>query len=373
MSLKITEVKSPVELDRFIRLPWKIYKDNSFWVPPLVSERKQFLNPKINPFFDRAEIKLFLAEDERDVPLGRIALVNDPVFQESCSKNTGIMGMFESIDDKNVSRLLFNHAKEWCKRREFEKLIGPLNLSTNHECGLMVEGFDLSPMLGIPYNPDYYEKHLDEWGFIKLKDLVSFKLDLIGIPEYLQGAARKLENRGRFNLRPLNLARFEEEIKLIWKIYNSAWDKNWGFVPMTFKEFAFAAGQIKEFVNPEFCLIAEVKGEGVGFSLALPDINQVLIELNGNLFPFGWAKFLWKKNKIDSYRVITLGVNKNFRRLGIDAYMYFALIKNFIQKKIKWIEMSWMLEDNLDIIKPMFKIGGTIYKRHRIYERTFTP
>ena len=172
MSLKITEVKSPVELDRFIRLPWKIYKDNSFWVPPLVSERKQFLNPKINPFFDRAEVKLFLAEDERDVPLGRIALVNDPVFQESCSKNTGIMGMFESIDDKNVSRLLFNHAKDWCKKRKFEKLIGPLNLSTNHECGLMVEGFDLSPMVGIPYNPDYYEKHLDEWGFIKLKDLV---------------------------------------------------------------------------------------------------------------------------------------------------------------------------------------------------------
>ena len=373
MSLKITEVKSPVELDRFIRLPWKIYKDHSCWVPPLVSERKQFLNPKINPFFDRAEVKLFLAEDERGTPLGRIALVHDHVYQESYSKNTGIMGMFESVDDKSVSRLLFNHAKEWCKERGFEKLIGPLNLSTNHECGLMVDGFDLPPMLGIPYNPNYYEKHLEEWGFRKLKDLVSFKLDLIGIPEYLQTAACKLENRGRFNLRPLNLARFEEEMKIIWEIYNSAWDKNWGFVPMTYKEFAFAAGQIKPFVNPEFCLIAEIKGEGVGFSLALPDINQVLIELNGNLFPFGWAKFLWKKNKIDSYRVITLGVKKNFRRLGIDAYMYFELMSKFIQKKIKWIEMSWMLEDNVDIIKPMLKIGGTIYKRHRIYERTFSP
>ncbi len=373
MSLKITEVNSPFELDRFIRLPWKIYKDHSCWVPPLVSERKQFLNPKINPFFDRSEVKLCLAEDERGVPLGRIALVHDRTYQESNFENTGIMGMFESVDDKNVSRLLFNHAKEWCKEREFKKLIGPLNLSTNHECGLMVEGFDLPPMLGIPYNPDYYEKHLDAWGFTKLKDLVSFKLDLIGIPEYLQVAACKLENRGRFNLRQLNLARFEEEIKIIWGIYNSAWDKNWGFVPMTFKEFAFAAGQIKQFVNPEFCLIAEVKGEGVGFSLALPDINQVLIELNGNLFPFGWAKFLWKKNKINSYRVITLGVNKDFRRLGIDAYMYFELMKKFIQKKIKWIEMSWMLEDNLDIINPMFKIGGTIYKRHRIYERTFSP
>ena len=141
---------------------------------------------------------------KRQVPLGRIALVHDHTYQESNFENTGIMGMFESVDDKNVSRLLFNHAKEWCKEREFKKLIGPLNLSTNHECGLMVEGFDLPPMLGIPYNPDYYEKHLDAWGFTKLKDLVSFKLDLIGIPEYLQVAACKLENRGRFNLRQLN-------------------------------------------------------------------------------------------------------------------------------------------------------------------------
>ncbi len=373
MNLKITEVKGSAELDRFIRLPWKIYKDHPCWVPPLISERKKFLNPQINPFFDRAEVKLLLAEDEKSNLLGRIALVKDHVYQENYSKNTGIFGMFEAVDDENVSRLLLDKAKSWSDENGFDKLIGPMNLSINHECGLMVDGFDLPPMLGIPYNPRYYEKHLLGWGFVKSKDLVSFRLDLTKIPEYLQNAAHKLEKRGRFNLRPLNLSRFEEELKIIWDIYNSAWDRNWGFVPMTYKEFAFAASEMKSFVNPDFCLIAEVKGQPIGFALALPDVNQVLKELDGTLFPFGWAKFLWKKNKIDSYRVLTLGVKKKFRRLGIDAYMYYETYKKFLEQNIKWCEMSWMLEDNADIIEPMFKIGGTIYKRHRIYERTFSP
>ena len=209
MNLKINEVKSAAELDCFMRLPWKIYKDYPCWVPPLISERKKFLNPQINPFFENAEVQLFLAEDKRGDALGRIALVHDHIYQESFSKNTGIMGMFETVDDENVSRSLFGHAKEWCKKKGFDKLVGPLNLSTNHESGLMVEGFDLPPMLGIPYNPDYYIRHFENSGFRKSKDLVSFKLVLTEVPEYLKIAAGKLEKRGRFNLRPLNLARLK--------------------------------------------------------------------------------------------------------------------------------------------------------------------
>ena len=372
MSFKIVEVKNSADLDRFIRLPWKIYKDCPNWVPPLVFERKKFLNPQINPFFDRAEVKLLLVEDEKGTTLGRIALVHDHIYQENYSKNTGIMGMVETVDDENVSRLLFDEARSWCEERGFDKLIGPMSLSINHECGLMLEGFDRPPMLGIPYNPKYYEKHFQEWGFNKSKDLVSFRLNLIKVPEYLQNAAHKLEKRGRFKLRNLNISKFEEELKIIWKIYNAAWDLNWGSVPMTYKEFAYVAREMKSFVNPELFLIAEVKGEPVGFSLALPDVNQILIKLDGRLFPFGWAKFLWNKNKIDSYRVLTLGVKKKFRGLGIDAYMYCEMYKKFIENGIKWCEMSWMLEDNADIMEPIFKIGGTIYKRHRIYERSFS-
>lgn len=372
MGLKITEAKKPADLDRFIRLPWEVYKNYPCWVPPLVSERKKFLNPKKNPFFDQAEVRLFLAEDDKNIPLGRIALVQDRVYQENHSKSTGIMGMFETVDDENVSRLLFDKAKSWCGEKGFNKLIGPMNLSVNHECGLMVEGFGLRPMPGIPYNPEYYEKHFLKWGFAKSKDLVSLKLDLNGIPDYLSKAADRLAKRGRFKVRLADFSRFEEELEIIREIYGSAWGMNWGAVPMTRKEFAFAAAEMKSFANPEFFLIAEVKGEPTGFALALPDINQALRGLDGRLFPFGWARFLWKKNKIDSYRVLALGVKKKHRRLGIDACMYYKFYKKFLELNIKWCEMSWMLEDNTDILGPVFKIGGTIYKRHRLYERTFS-
>ena len=173
---------------------------------------------------------------------------------------------------------------------------------------------------------------------------------MVKVPDYLERAAVKLKQRNRFTVRCLDLGRFEKEISILWDIYNSAWGLNWGFVPMTQKEFEFSAREMKSIVQPEFCLIAEVKGEPAGFSLALPDVNQVLKELDGRLFPFGWARFLWKKNKIDAYRVPMLGL--------------------FLEKKIKWFEMSWLLADNKSIIDPMHRIGGKIYKRHRIYERS---
>jgi len=195
---------------------------------------------------------------------------------------------------------------------------------------------------------------------------------LIKIPDYLEQAAVKLKRRNHFNIRPLNLSRFDQEISVLWDVYNSAWSLNWGFVPMTRKEFEFSIQEVKPIIQPEFCLIAEVKGEPSGFSMAFPDINQVLIEMNGSLFPFGWARFLWKKNKINAYRVPILGVKKKYRRLGIDAWFYYETYRKFLDKKIKWCEMSWLLEDNKSITDPMSRIGGTIYKRHRIYDRIIT-
>jgi hypothetical protein len=248
--------------------------------------------------------------------------------------------------------------------------MGPMNLSTNHECGLLIEGFDSPTMFGIPYNPEYYKKHFEAWGLQKAQDLVAFKMDPIQIPDYLKHAAVKLKQRNRFTVRCLNLDRFEKEISILWDIYNSAWSRNWGFVPMTRKEFEFSAREMKSIVQPEFCLIAEVKGEPAGFSLALPDVNQVFKQLDGRLFPFGWARFLWQKNKIDAYRVPMLGVKKKFRRLGIDAWFYHETLRLFVEKKIKWFEMSWLLADNKSIVDPMHRMGGQIYKRHRIYERS---
>jgi hypothetical protein len=373
MGFKLVKVKTLQDLDQFIRLPWKIYKDHPCWVPPLIKERKKFLNPDINPFFEHAEVDLFLAMDSDRSLLGRIALIYDQNYKNLYSEPVGMFGMFESVDDLNIFQLLIDKSYEWFREKGCARLIGPMNLSTNHECGLLIEGFESPTMVGIPYNPEYYVKNFKKCGLQKAKDLVSFKLDLVKVPDYLERVAVKLKRRAHFNIRPLNLKQFENEISILWNIYNSAWSLNWGFVPMTQKEFEFSIMEVKPIIQPELCLIAEVKGDPAGFSMALPDINQVLMGLNGSLFPFGWARFLWKKNKISAYRIPILGVKQKYRRLGIDAVFYYETYKLFLEKKINWCEMSWLLEDNKGILDPMHRIGGVIYKRHRIYERFITP
>ena len=373
MGFELVKVETNRDLERFIRLPWKVYKDQPCWVPPLIQERKNFLNPDINPFFEHAEVDLFLALDNDRSPVGRIALIHDQSYQDIHSELVGMFGMFEAMDDPNLFRFLLDKAHQWCQEKGYARLIGPMNLSTNHECGLLIEGFGSPTMLGIPYNPEYYVKYFEEWGLQKSKDLVAFKLDLIKVPDYLERAAVKLKRRNHFDVRPLNLRRFDEEISILWDIYNSAWSLNWGFVPMKRKEFEFAMQEVKPIIEPEICMIAEAKGEPAGFSMAFPDINQVLIGLNGSLFPFGWVRFLWKKNKINAYRVPILGVRQEFRRLGIDAWLYYETYRMLLKKNIKWCEMSWLLEDNKSILDPMHRIGGYIYKRHRIYEHTITP
>lgn len=373
MGHELVKVETSQELEQFIRLPWKVYKNHPCWVPPLIQERKKFLNPDINPFFEHAEVNLFLALDDDRLPVGRIALVHDQNYHDVHSEPVGMFGMFEAMDDPDLFCLLLDKAQQWCREKGYVRLIGPMNLSTNHECGLLVEGFESPTMFGIPYNPEYYGKHFEAWGLQKAKDLLAFRLDLIKIPDYLEGAATKLTKRNHFSVRSIDLSRFEKEISILWDVYNSAWIQNWGFVPMTEKEFTFSAQEMKSIIQPEFCLIAEVKGEPAGFSLALPDVNQVLRKMNGRLFPFGWAQFLLNKNKIDAFRVLTLGVKKKFRRLGIDALFYYETYRLFLEKKIKWCEMSWLLEDNKSMVDPMHRIGAHIYKRHRIYDRIITP
>jgi GNAT superfamily N-acetyltransferase len=371
--MSLIKVETRQDLERFILLPWKIYKDQPCWVPPLIQERKHFLNPDINPFFEHAEVDLFLAVDANCSPVGRIALTHDRNYQGFHLEPVGMFGMFESMEDPTISCLLLDKAYEWCQERGFSRFMGPMNLSTNHECGLLIEGFDSPTMFGIPYNPEYYGKHFEAWGLRQAQDIVSFKIDPIKVPDYLKRVAVKLKQRNRFTVRCLDLGSFDKELPILWDIYNSAWDKNWGFVPMTRKEFEFSAREMKTIVRPEFCLIAEVNGEPAGFSLALPDVNQIFKDLDGRLLPFGWARFLWKKNKIDVFRVPMLGVKKKFRRLGIDAWFYYETLELFVANNIKWCEMSWLLADNKSIVDPMHRIGGEIYKRHRIYERSITP
>ena len=280
--------------------------------------------------------------------------------------------MFECHHHSEAADALLDAAGQWCRNKGMECLRGPMNLSSNHECGLLVENFNDPPLIGIPYNPPYYEEMLQQWGLKKLKDLISFEIQITGIPEYLKRAIPLIQKRNRFSVRPLRLDRFDREMDVLWDIYNSAWESNWGFVPMNRREFLYTAKELKAIVNPEFCLIAEVRGESAGFSLALPDINQALRPLRGKLFPFGWLKFMLGRKKINRYRVITLGVKKKYQRLGIDAYFYYAIYQKLLAMNIPVTDTSWVLEDNQAIIDPIRRIGGVPYKRHRIYERSLS-
>ena len=277
--------------------------------------------------------------------------------------------MFECVNDTKVSTLLLDAVEQWCRKRKMSRIRGPMSLSINHECGLLVENFDDAPVLGIPYNPPYYADLFTSWGLQKIKDLISLDLQLIRVPEYLERAVSLIQKRNRFSIRCLRLDRFDEEMDVLWEIYNSAWESNWGFVPMNHKEFLFTAREMKPVVDPRLCLIAEVQGEPAGFSLTLPDVNQALKPMKGKLFPFGWLKFILGKRKINRSRVITLGVKKKFQRLGIDAFFYHATYKQLMEMNIFRVDMSWVLEDNQAMIGPIEKIGGVSYKRHRLYER----
>jgi len=372
MTIVLKKVESTRDIDRFIQFPHQIYSKDSPWVAPLDSERKKFLSPEVNPFFDHAEAKYFLALSADGKILGRIAAIVDHDHNRFHKEHTGFFGMFECVNDVKVSTLLLNAAEQWCREKAMDRIRGPFNLSINHECGLLVENFDDPPVLGIPYNPPYYTDLFLRWGLKKIKDLVSLELQLTQIPEYLQRAVQLIQKRNRFSIRCLQTNQFDQEIDVLWEIYNSAWETNWGFVPMNHKEFVFTAREMKSVLDPRLCFIAEVKGEPAGFSLTLPDVNQTLKSLNGKLFPFGWLKFILGQRRINRSRVITLGVKKQFQRLGIDAFFYHATYKQLMEMNIFRVDMSWVLEDNQAMIGPIEKIGGTPYKRHRIYERSIT-
>jgi len=369
MPYAVKPVTHPRDREAFIRLPWRIYENDPRWTPPLLADQRKFFDPARNPFFEHAEVALFLALDAAGRPAGRIALTVDRAHNDFHAEQTGFFGFFEAVDDPRAGRCLLDHARQWFKSRGLLKMAGPMNLSTNHECGLLIEGFDSLSTLGIPYNPPRYQEILEGWGLKKARDLVSLSLVPTAVPEYLERAVARIARRNRFSLRPFSMDRFEAELDLLWEIYNSAWEKNWGFVPMTRKEFLFAANDMKAIVRPGLCFIAEVEGQPAGFSLTLPNINPLLKELDGRLLPFGWLRFLLGKKRIDSFRVITLGIKKPFRRMGIDVAFYHATYRELVKIRASQVEMSWILEDNIPMLDPIRRIGGKEHKRHRLYER----
>ena len=371
--VEIRKVENEQDRLKFIKLPWTIYKNDKHWVPPLLFDVKNNLDPKKNPFFKHSEVDLFLAERGNEI-VGRIAAIKNDNHTKFHKDKTGFFGFFETIDDKEVSDALLKKACDWCKDKGFDTIMGPVNPSTNDECGLLIDGFDASPVMLMTYNPKHYIEKLESFGFGKEKDLYAYFINAEVINNEkmmakLERLANIIRSRQNITIRKLNLKDMNNEVRRIEEIYNNAWDMNWGFVPMTSDEFDYVAKSLKAIVDVDFVFFAFVNDVPVGFSLTLPDINLVLKNLNGRLFPFGIFKLLSGKKKINVLRVLIMGVKHEYQKKGIDSVFYLETIKEGNRKKMKGAEISWVLEDNMPMRQTAENLGAYIYKTYRIYNK----
>jgi len=370
-AVTVRPVGDRADLSRFIRLPWRIYANDPVWVPPLLSDLKTVLDRRRHPFHQHADVEYFLAWRGNEV-VGRVAAIVNHRHNEFHEERTGFFGFFECIDDADVAGALLETAEAWLRERGMERVYGPESFSTNEESGLglLVDGFDKPPVIMTAHTPPYYPKLVEGAGYVKAKDLLAYWLDDQRPPERLVRGVERLRQAERVELRTLNLKDFAGEVARIKEIYNSAWERNWGFVPMTDAEFDHLARQLRPVVNPRLCAIAEVDGEPVGFALALPDFNQALKHVNGRLFPFGIFKLLWYQRKIDTLRVLTLGLKPGYRKKGIDAMLYLHIFREGVAAGFKQAECSWILEDNWDMRRGLERMGARVYKTYRIYEKS---
>ena len=372
-AIEIVEVKSRQERDTFIKFQWRIYKDDPFWVPPLIIERKEFLNQEKHPFFKHGAAALFLAKSGSEI-VGRIMASDDPNFNELHRTSTGCFGLFECIDDHNVAAALFDAAADWLRSRGRSEMMGPIDYSTNYVCALLIDGFEHPPTLLTSHNPPYYAALMEACGFSKAKDWYAW-----WFAEPTEAAVRLRRIAARFagsldvSIRTLRLKDLAAEGRRIREIYNQAWEKNWGFVPFTPAEFDHLTRELKPIVVPEFTFVAEVGGKPAGFILCVPDINVALGHLNGRLttwgLPIGLAKLLYYKSRIKTVRLVALGVIPKFRRHGIAEKLVLRIIEDVMIKSGLIGECSMTLEDNRIMNRFLETIGADKYKTYRIYQR----
>ncbi|MFW5789412.1 MAG: N-acetyltransferase [Spirochaetota bacterium] len=370
MSVSVWPVSNRRELMEFIKLPWRLYRDNPNWVPPLIMDQKALLSRERNPFFQHASIEYFLAERDGEIA-GRIAAIHDPSYIEFQDENIGFFGFYESIDDQSVADALFAAARSWLAARNVVGMRGPTNPSTNDTLGLLVDTFDRPPMVMMPYNHDYYPRLFEGAGLVKAKDLYAYWLneDRMNI-DRLDRFVELLKKRHNLSLRPINLRRLEDEIDLVKLIYNDAWEKNWGFVPWTDEELDHLGAELKPVADPELVMFAYKDDEPVGFSLSLPDLFQALIHVkSGRLLPFGIIKLLYWQRRITQVRVLAMGIRHQYRGMGIDALFYHRTFRYAETKGQQRGECSWILEDNHTMKASMEKMGGYVYKTYRLYDQ----
>jgi GNAT superfamily N-acetyltransferase len=366
--LQVEEVKNHQDLMTFIRFPWEIYKGDEYWVPPLIKDQLLKFSPN-HPFRSHSEMILFLARLQGKI-VGRIAGIIDHNYIEFHQERVGFFGFFESIHNAGIAGSLLSRVAAWLKEHGMEKMEGPMNPSTNDECGLLIEGFDFSPCLMMPYNPRYYPSLLEGFGLKKIMDVYAYWAEKYSFQEdRLTRITDRLKQREpQLWVRSLNLRHFDQELKIIKDIYNQAWSKNWGFVPLTEAEIDELAKNLKPLAVPDLILFAYSGEEPIGFSVSLPDYNEVLKHLNGKIGILGGLKFLYYSRKIKTLRVMLLGVKQIFRSKGIEVLLYVETFRRGPQAGYPQGECSWVLETNIPMRHGLEAMGGRLYKTYRIYE-----
>ncbi len=373
--LSIEPVRGRAGLRRFLNFPPEVYRDDPNWVSPLLREEKKKLTPGRNPFWEHAERELFLAERAGRI-VGRIAAIEDRLFNQYHRSRTGAFGFFECRNDPGAAAALLAAAESWLRGRRLEEIVGPLNPCTNDICGLLVEGFDSPPRIMMPYNPPYYPGLLEAAGYSKAKDLLAYRIPVPENPDVMNPRLGRLldavRDRGA-SIRYLDLKHLDREIKLVREIYNTAWAENWGFVPLTEAEAAHMARELKPLVEPKLAFFALYQGKEAGVYIVLPDYNQVLRGMKGKLGPRQILHFLRHRKKIDAVRLMIAGIKPEFQKKGLDVLLYHQSAKNTRELGYLDSEISWLLEDNTLVIRATEAMGGTLTKRYRIFSKQLAP
>ena len=374
-SLSIRPIQSKADRKAFVDFAWEVYRDDPAWIPPLKDEVHGLLNPKKNPWFEHARAQLWLAERGGRI-VGRISAQVDDLVLEHMGQGTGQWGMFEALDAEAAAALI-QTAEDWLREQRMIRSLGPFSLSIWDEPGLEIEGFEEPPTVMMGHHRPDYEKWVEAAGYDKSKDLLTYEVDITNWSDpTISRLIAMGEKNGRIRIRMVDKSRFDEEARVILGLLNDAWSDNWGFVPLTESEIAYAGKKLKPIIYKELVRIAEYDGEPVAFMITIPDMNALIKDLNGELFPFNWAKLLWRlrRPRTERARVPLMGVARKFHGSRLASQLAFMLIE-FTRRDavgtygIKTGEFGWILEDNKGMLSIAELPGARINHRFRIYEK----
>jgi hypothetical protein len=374
-SVTIRPVRSRRHRKRFVKVPFAVHRDHPLWVAPMIFERMAFLDPRKNPWFEHGDAELLIAERDGE-PVGRISAHLDRRWDEYQGGNDAMFGFFETVDDPEVVKALLDAASWWAAGRGRDRVLGPMDFTTNDEIGILIEGFERRPMILEPWHPPFYQARIEAEGFAKAMDVLMWELQFGELKQgeefdpSIHAAAKKALGDEGIVIRNMRKRDMAGEVRRFMDVYNEAWGDNWGFVPITDAEVEFQAKNLKQVLDENWAYIAEKGDEVVGAALTLPDINQVMAQLDGRLLPLGWLRFLRGKAKIDQLRVFALGVKHDYRHTGVAAGLYLRHLEEAAKPDaIKGGEMGWILETNEPMNRAMEGMGGRVVKRYRLFER----